>query len=70
MARKTASEGAEGTAEDELEGLEASPIIERADGFFGVEGLSDSTYYATKAEAERVARNLAVQKRARLNGRD
>lgn len=70
MGRKTANEGAEGTAEDELDGLEVSPVIDRADGFFGVEGMNDQTYYKTHEEAARVARNVAISKRARLNGRD
>lgn len=66
MARAKATEG--DNVESELEDLEVTPVIERADGFFGVEGMSDTTYYATKEEAARVAKNIAIQKAQRLNG--
>lgn len=73
MGRRNTStaEGAESeVAEDETEGLEVPGIVERADGFFGVEGLADDTYYEDRPTAERVARNSALAKRARLQGRD
>ena len=39
----------------------APKVIDREDGFFGVEGLPDTTYYAERATAERIAINIGIR---------
>lgn len=43
-------------------------VIGRPDGFFGVEGQPDTTYYQDAETAARVARNLKIAAEAKKQG--